>query len=175
MKVQLDIISDDGYDLDRPFDKQWLSDVLGKDAAWLPSVPGKLLLHISRVEDIFHMQGTMTGEFSAKCSRCLAPVKLDIHPSLRLTLLPKGKERKVGEDDELDIDDMSIDVYEGKTIDLSNFVRDELLLELPPKPLCSESCKGLCASCGINLNDGSCSCEPPADPRWSALKEIKLN
>ncbi|MCK5688556.1 DUF177 domain-containing protein [Myxococcota bacterium] len=175
MKVQLDIIGDDGYDLDRQFEKEWLIDALGKDAAWTPSVLGKLQVHISRVEDIFHLQGTMGGEFSAKCSRCLADVTLNIHPNLSLTLLPKGKKHEVGKDVELDIDDMSIDVYEGKTIDLSNFVRDELLLELPLKPLCSESCAGLCSSCGTNLNNGPCSCEPPADPRWSALKEIKLN
>jgi uncharacterized protein len=52
---------------------------------------------------------------------------------------------------------------------LRPLVRDALLLELPLAPLCREDCRGLCAHCGADLNDGPCDCAPPRDPRWDAL------
>ena len=50
-----------------------------------------------------------------------------------------------------------IDRKHGR-IDLNQMIREEILLHFPPIPLCSESCKGLCDQCGVNLNDISCSC-----------------
>jgi uncharacterized protein len=42
------------------------------------------------------------------------------------------------------------------------------------KKLCSEDCKGLCPSCGKNLNDGPCNCaEEIIDPRWELLQKLK--
>ena len=55
-------------------------------------------------------------------------------------------------------------------LDVSADVREDLLLEIPGFPLCHDGCKGLCAQCGQDLNDGSCDCRPPEGPsRWSAL------
>ena len=51
---------------------------------------------------------------------------------------------------------------------------EQILLALPLKTICSESCKGLCPHCGQNLNVEQCSCaEPVEDPRWAALKDIR--
>ena len=62
----------------------------------------------------------------------------------------------------------------GELLDLQPLVRDALLLELPLAPLCSEDCRGLCPTCGADLNDGPCSCDQaPADPRWAALDLLK--
>lgn len=64
----------------------------------------------------------------------------------------------------------------GELLDLQPLVRDAILLELPLAPLCAESCKGLCATCGADLNDGPCSCDPtPADPRWAALSVLEAD
>jgi uncharacterized protein len=48
------------------------------------------------------------------------------------------------------------------------------VLAVPFAPLCREDCKGLCPQCGIDRNTGTCSCEPPIDPRLAALKGLKL-
>ncbi|HET6915863.1 MAG TPA: DUF177 domain-containing protein [Acidimicrobiales bacterium] len=62
----------------------------------------------------------------------------------------------------------------GELLDLQPLVRDALLLDLPLAPLCREDCKGLCPTCGADLNDGPCSCaRAPADPRWAALDLLK--
>jgi len=49
-------------------------------------------------------------------------------------------------------------------IDLTEGVREEIMLNLPLKNLCSEDCKGLCPRCGKDLNEGPCGCEADRSP-----------
>lgn len=60
-----------------------------------------------------------------------------------------------------------------ETLDLTEDLREELLLELPGYPLCRPDCKGLCPQCGRNLNEGDCGCPPPeteaGSDAWAAL------
>jgi uncharacterized protein len=59
-------------------------------------------------------------------------------------------------------------------IKLNKELRDYAILSIPMKKLCSEDCKGLCYTCGKNLNDGSCDCESlQVDLRWRPLVELK--
>jgi uncharacterized protein len=58
-------------------------------------------------------------------------------------------------------------------IDLEPLARETVVLELPQAPLCREDCLGLCPHCGVDRNEGTCSCEPPRDPRWSVLDELR--
>lgn len=58
-------------------------------------------------------------------------------------------------------------------LDTVSLLRDDILLELPSKFLCKESCKGLCPKCGKNLNEGECSCsKQEIDPRLAVLKQL---
>lgn len=62
----------------------------------------------------------------------------------------------------------------GEQLDLRPVARELVLLDTPATPLCRPDCAGLCPTCGINRNEDTCSCEgPPADPRWSALDQLK--
>ena len=58
-----------------------------------------------------------------------------------------------------------------ESVDVSADVREDILLEIPGFPLCAEGCKGLCAQCGQDLNEGTCDCAPPqgGPSPWSAL------
>lgn len=59
------------------------------------------------------------------------------------------------------------------SLELDDLVISDILLELPLKYLCSEDCKGLCATCGHDLNEGDCSCDKRViDPRLEALKQL---
>ena len=65
--------------------------------------------------------------------------------------------------------------YSGKTIDVAPALREQILLAVPPSPVCDEACKGLCPTCGKDLNAADCGCEKTTiDPRWAALKSIQL-
>ena len=64
----------------------------------------------------------------------------------------------------------------AREIDITQDVRDALLLAVPAKHLCREDCMGLCPRCGANLNFESCSCpKDDIDPRWEILKNLKLH
>ena len=72
--------------------------------------------------------------------------------------------------------DLDVATYVDEQIDLEEALRAELLLALPIAPLCRDDCKGLCARCGKDLNEGPCACPPePKDDRWAALRSVKLD
>ena len=74
------------------------------------------------------------------------------------------------------IRDRDSDAYiqvDSGSLDLDELLRADILLELPTKYLCREDCKGLCAVCGKNLNDGPCNCNlHQIDPRLEVLKQL---
>ena len=79
-----------------------------------------------------------------------------------------------GEGAEIAEEDLDLFPYDGDAIDLEPLFREQFVLAVPFAPLCREDCKGLCPQCGIDRNTGTCSCEPPIDPRLAALKGLKL-
>lgn len=100
------------------------------------------------------------------CWRCLEEASLELDVSVDdffETALPPVSEW--GEAEEA-----SLWYSEDGMVNLSAWARDAVAEKLPPKFLCSPDCRGLCASCGANLNLGACGCKPPVDPRWEKLK-----
>lgn len=66
-------------------------------------------------------------------------------------------------------------VEEKDIIDLTESVREDMIIGLPLKPLCRKGCRGLCPRCGRDLNVERCSCPPPSgDVRWGALEGLEL-
>ena len=64
---------------------------------------------------------------------------------------------------------------EDAEVDVAGLLWEQFQLALPDKPLCREDCKGLCPTCGVNLNETTCDCaEDEGDPRLAALRNIKL-
>jgi uncharacterized protein len=121
-----------------------------------------------------------------QCKRCLKKVRLDEPIELTLTYVPReappeparrpGHDRREPEPAaSFEPETVDEEPYSGKTIDLAPALREQILLAVPPSPVCDESCKGLCPTCGKDLNAGDCGCEKTAiDPRWAALKSIQL-
>jgi uncharacterized protein len=180
VKIHIDKIGDDGLDLDEPLTREWLAEALGPDSVFAPAAEqgeGQFVAHLTRLDDVVHVRGRVHVQLEAVCSRCLAPVILPMDTPLQVTAFPKGREpTALGDkgDGELTDDDMGVTTYENQEIDLARVVQDEVFLELPMTPLCSEDCAGLCRTCGHNLNEGPCNCAPSPDMRWSALGRIKL-
>lgn len=59
-------------------------------------------------------------------------------------------------------------------LDLTEEAREAIILALPGYPVCREACRGLCMSCGTNLNKGACTCHKKGkDSRWAALEALK--
>ena len=66
-------------------------------------------------------------------------------------------------------------LLDGTELDLDEVVTEAFVLAMDTKNLCSDDCKGLCAKCGVNLNEGPCRCKPEVDPRLAALAQLLDN
>jgi uncharacterized metal-binding protein YceD (DUF177 family) len=128
------------------------------------------------------VQAKFTVPLTGQCRRCLRTVGLEEPVDLTRTWVPQPTAattpaKRHEEESEGSFDPALADeeTYAGKEIDLSPAVREQILLQIPAPPLCAEDCKGLCPSCGKDLNEGECGCDRTVmDPRWTALKGIQL-
>ncbi len=118
----------------------------------------------------------VTGELDTRvqveCDRCLKYVDLPAQTKFKLEYVtPEAYEATAPV--ELTDTDLSLSVFDGESIDVDELVREQLLLTVPSRVLCSETCKGLCPICGVDQNTAECRCaEKEIDPRWETLREL---
>lgn len=128
-----------------------------------------------RVGPRIEVQGRIVGQVATSCGRCLAPLLVKLEAPLR-AFLERRQSRDHRLEEEVREDDVGIVYHDGQTADLTDEVRQVLLLEVPWHALCREECRGLCPTCGIDRNELECSCEPhPSDHRWEALRKLSEN
>ncbi|HEX8184519.1 MAG TPA: DUF177 domain-containing protein [Blastocatellia bacterium] len=133
----------------------------------------ELDLQATRAGDEIRLAGHLRATVEMDCDRCLKPLTIPVDQSFDLLYVPPAK---TSEEKELGDDDLSIAFYHDQAIDIDDVVREQVELALPMARLCGQECRGLCAHCGANLNEGDCLCsEEQVDPRWSTLKELKSN
>ncbi len=114
-------------------------------------------------------QGEAYTEVEIECSRCLEIFDLLVKAHLQFVVQMLDTTKELTSDNE----DFEVIPKTQTSLDISQRVREGILLALPLKPLCSEDCKGLCPMCGINLNESECDCLPDkTDERWDALKKL---
>ena len=107
-------------------------------------------------------------DYVAPCARCLADVAGTFRFDLEKTVATPKMLEGVGEDK---LDEFAI-VQDG-FLDLDDHVTELLLSGFPYRVLCREDCRGLCPTCGQNLNEGQCSCkQKEIDPRLSPLQAV---
>ena len=112
------------------------------------------------------LKARVESKAASRCSRCLDPGEIPVRAEIDAVFSKDS-----------DPDDPDLYSFEASTVELTDAVRDALLLEMPMRILCKEDCKGLCPVCGINLNKGTCTCQEGAEVinPFSALKSIVLN
>lgn len=134
------------------------------------AVEGSLKKGIAQTD----VRGKISARIEAECSRCLQFANLNLNfPFEAVFVTAENYTRE--KEAELRADDLEVSVFEGDRIDLTELAREQILLNLPSQVLCREDCRGLCQKCGANLNLIDCNCEEEKiDPRWSALKKLKL-
>ncbi|MSQ32302.1 MAG: DUF177 domain-containing protein [Dehalococcoidia bacterium] len=103
------------------------------------------------------------------CSRCLSestvPIELKFHEEYLPTIdIDSGLP--------VNVPFTTFAIDKNHILDLSDALQQYALLEIPIKALCTTECKGLCATCGQNLNTGTCNCSSKIDPRWSTLENL---
>ena len=139
---------------------------------------GRLTGRIEKGEDqAVHFRGRLQARLGLHCGRCLEPFVKELDEELDLFFMPHGAEADAEEEEqevELSDRDMVVAYYDDDRIDLGEMVREQMHLALPLRRLCREDCRGLCPSCGVNRNTGTCECQPaePTDERLAPLRKI---
>lgn len=122
----------------------------------------------SKGED-YSLDGHVRTTLTLACDRCLEKGAYPLKGKLRVRLVSM-----VRPDLDADEDHVMVLTAQQPEVDLTGVVAESVYLELPQKALCREDCKGLCPSCGTNLNHEQCGCKTgEIDERWSALLRIK--
>lgn len=127
----------------------------------------------TRTIDGVLVTGALTTVAKLACRRCAIEfaqlIRLELEEEFRAAYdINTGLRLPAREDDE-----PATMIGEQHMLDLSEALRQDLLLAVPSFPLCRKDCKGLCSHCGKDLNEGPCDCaEEQSDPRWAALQEL---
>ena len=112
--------------------------------------PANVHLEMRYVDRLLHIEGTIDASIHGECDTCLENFDLDVQVDVDERLDPNADrdEDPFGEGN----------VLVGDRLDVGDLAQQLLLSELPMGFRCSEDCKGLCGTCGTNLNTGSCAC-----------------
>lgn len=131
-------------------------------------------LHLEVINEEVLIRGAIEAHMDLECSRCLKKYGSDLKIPLDLACA-EAPEAVEGEEEDVELADDDLDTcyYREGVIDLGELIREQVLLAAPMKPLCSDTCKGLCPRCGQDLNEKNCGCEiKQIDPRLQALEKL---
>lgn len=109
------------------------------------------------------LSGEVKTRLHCVCDRCARPFERDFELPVR-AVLTDHLESEENEDEEL---------FEltGDCADLDDIINTAFVLNMEQKFLCTEDCRGLCPTCGADLNEGDCGCRAEIDPRFAALQQ----
>ncbi len=153
MKIQISKIPEEGQHLENELPAEVLD--LAGDLVFSEGGPIHFKLYVQLVDGTVIVRGSVSTTVRAQCARCSQIFSTTVRDSGFLRDYSDGVE----------VDE----------VDLTEGLREAILLSLPHFPLCNEGCKGLCVRCGKNLNDGSCGClSGDKMGAWEALDSLNL-
>jgi uncharacterized protein len=202
MLVKIEEIQEPGLELTQPIERTVLDGALAESEGFRLVSATPLSASFRKVSGQVHVKGSFEASLTGPCRRCTKDVALTVPVDFSLRMVreaPKpdeddedeaaagvkpGRRRRQQKDDDeqgelaasFDLDEIDAEPFDGKTIDLDPIVREQVLLALPVTVLCREDCKGLCPTCGQDLNEKDCghSEKKEIDVRLAKLKDIKL-
>jgi uncharacterized protein len=174
VKIAVDRISETPKDIKFSEDIEELNLIYKEEQArdfhFPPFLDVNMVYYRSGREIFF--QGRFGGTIEGFCGRCLRSYSFPIEKDFDFVLTSESFASKRGE---LNQDEMGLSFCAAEEINISPFIREQVLLALPMRPLCEDDCRGLCAGCGVNLNEEPCLCSSsPDDPRMALFRALKL-
>ena len=140
--------------------------------------PIKTALKAIPIGDMIEVTGEINTVVRLPCGRCLEEYETPLKSRFELTFVRRIQETLQDEEqEEIEISaaEMGLIYFQGEEINLKDGIQEQVILAFPIKALCKENCKGLCANCGKDLNEGDCSCDRrPPNNKFAALKNLKL-
>ena len=165
MKIIVSEIPDEGLELE-------LKDNIQSDTVKILS-PVTAVLRLDKVGSNVLAKGALSGDTELQCARCLKHFTTRISSQVNVVYHPANDIAK-SEQHQLKADELDTVFYSNDLIETDDLLREQLILNLPMKPLCSQDCKGFCPSCGSDLNVSGCNCvTKEIDSRFEVLKKLK--
>ncbi len=188
MKILVSRIREAGETLSLKPSEPWVKEAVVQayplENPKLDTVSG--FLFIQRVADNVTLTGKVGLVLRPLCDRCGQPFDLKLDLPVTMHLAPSFEDEKVPRTrgqlqsaKPLDFSEEGVDLnfsfYNGVEVDVSDVLRETLVLNLPARFLCRDDCKGLCLNCRTNLNESSCSCSSSVSQSspWAVLESLK--
>ncbi|MFA7256558.1 MAG: DUF177 domain-containing protein [Kiritimatiellales bacterium] len=128
---------------------------LGEADEFRAAGPVRCDLYAQVVDGILIVRGTVSALLEAHCARCMQIFSTTVTDSGFLRDFPG--------------------IQGTEEVDITEELREAVILNLPHFPLCDEECKGLCSRCGKDLNGEPCGCRKiETGGSWGALNNLKL-
>ena len=135
-------------------------DLEGADELIHVQAPLRYDLEIEKFETNILAQGSLELSLTCECVRCLSPFPILLELDDWACHLPLEGEEKVA--------------IVGDCVDLTPFIREDILLEFPRHPLCKPDCRGLSSSLQGTLKSGGDGESKVASSAWAELNKLKL-
>lgn len=121
------------------------------------------------------VRGELTGGVVVPCNRCAEDARVAIDANFEEYEEIPEEENKTGAAHGKNEETHIIFEKGQPMLDLGEVAWEQFMLAMPVKPLCRTECKGLCPTCGANLNLGPCGCQPAGDdPRMAPLRNLAI-
>ncbi len=174
MKIPIGQIPEEGKACSFVKGDNWLQELLdGSEPVEFSVSDVHVACVLRKVREAVYVEGSLATEVRGECCRCLENARLRIQCEFRYIFLPEPDIH--AEETELSRDDLDCVYYREEVIDLDPVIYEQIMLQVPMKMLCRDDCRGLCSSCGANLNREACTCPPrEGDERLAVLKKLKL-
>jgi uncharacterized protein len=134
--------------------------------------PLKIEGSLDKFGETLTLRAHATAEVDETCGRCTRTFRRPLDVELLVF-----SDRRGSDDEEMTRElerEGQLVYHDGISLDVTDAVREAIILSLPISPVCRDDCRGLCPGCGVDLNEEPCRCtETKVDPRWSALRGLK--
>ena len=174
MKIIINNIPDEGLNISLHKDGDWFRDLLPekeKDDFSIERI--EVFCQAKRIRETVFIDGSLETTVTSNCCRCLEVTHVPVKINFRYTFVPEKNRAK--QEDELSTEDLEYGYYQDDVIDLDALIFEQVMLQIPIKVLCTDSCKGLCPHCGINLNTANCGCHTEyIDERLAVLNKLRV-
>lgn len=151
-------------------------DELVEQVPFVPGVPLVVEGTVTNTGKGYLVDCVIRAELELECARCLRRYTwpLEINLCERYLAEDEGNAHAPVDEESVDDDDAPLEThtFRGDHLDLTEAVRDHVVVSIPMKPVCRDDCKGICSQCGKDLSEGECECsDEPVDIRLAPLAE----
>ena len=136
--------------------------------------PLRIHLTVAREYDHIRVYGRVETSLRLACARCLVEHTLDIESPFTIFYM---RAADIVQDEEVELaeEELISATYQGDEIDFTSEIAAQIIMAIPFKPLCRENCRGLCPTCGTDLNSAECACDRnEVGFKFKALKNLKI-